>query len=213
MIRKTELLKKLDDPDYGIEDLILWAESLPDDVPQVDGYRDTALALALQLARSKVYEGDLKHFLYADGWQDALNHFESLMKNHAGSNEPGFDPKTTQDLSQKADVELFPVAFMYLERGFNEEVAIQKATAFIDLVRAEEARRAGKVDDKAEPEVLRTAVVSPMPNGYQVMFYLGNTVAGSARRFSNLTAQDQASHWEKHGVLPDDVVNQGGSGK
>lgn len=174
MIRKTELTDKIEAviKDGGYDErlsyLLNWADSLPDDVPQDDGYRDTALALALQLARSKVYEGDLKHFLYADGWQDALNHFESLMKNHAGSNEPGFGPKTAQDLSQKADesepltdlrvmvanarvlqpepsgLEVALRLYPYFDYGMSDGEIAAKAVDFVEAVRAEEARRAGK---------------------------------------------------------------------
>jgi hypothetical protein len=111
MITKTELLKKLDDPDNGIEELILWADSLPDDAPQAGFVSAYDLENALADEEGRQLWGDAIGDVdaYANGWIHAMQwarhwvreNSVPLTQNDAGSNEPGFGPKTTQDLSQK----------------------------------------------------------------------------------------------------------------
>lgn len=89
-----------------------------------------------------------------DNWAGSLPDDEPLNQNHAGSNEPGFVAKTTQELRQKAvqpEPSVLEIALrLMLEdvrepgRYMHPEGYVERAFAFVEAVKAEEARRAGK---------------------------------------------------------------------
>lgn len=117
MITKAKLLERLrvEDERMGFlpdfQRLIDWAESLPDDVPQADFVVAHELEAALFDVEDRscpgAYPGDSAS--YEDGWHDGIQWARNwakenkvpLNQNHAGSNEPGFGPKTAKDLSQE----------------------------------------------------------------------------------------------------------------